>query len=74
MPRLGRVVIPNYPHHVVQRGYKKQVVFAESADFYYYLLNTLAVFKKETDVNLYAFCPMTDHIHAVVEPGIQSLV
>ena len=29
MPRLGRVVLPHYPHHVVQRGHNKQVVFAE---------------------------------------------
>lgn len=28
MPRLGRVVLPNYPHHVVQRGHNRQVVFA----------------------------------------------
>ena len=23
MPRMGRVVLPNYPHHVVQRGHRK---------------------------------------------------
>lgn len=28
MPRMDRLVLPNYPHHVVQRGYKRQVVFA----------------------------------------------
>ena len=28
MPRMGRVVLPNYPHHVVQRGHNRQVVFA----------------------------------------------
>jgi len=37
MPILGRVVFPNHPHHVVQRGHNKQVVFAEEADFRYYL-------------------------------------
>ncbi|HEJ2355958.1 transposase, partial [Pseudomonas aeruginosa] len=27
MPRQGRVVLPNYPLHVVQRGHNRQVVF-----------------------------------------------
>jgi hypothetical protein len=31
MPRMGRVVLPNYPHHVVQRGHNKQVVFAATS-------------------------------------------
>jgi len=25
MPRMGRIVLPNYPHHVVQRGQNRQV-------------------------------------------------
>ena len=33
MPRMGRIVLPNYPHHIVQRGYNRQVVFAEAGDF-----------------------------------------
>ena len=37
MPRMGRVVLPNYPHHVVQRGHNRQVVFAEAEDFQRYL-------------------------------------
>ena len=37
MPRVGRVVLPNYPHHVVQRGHNRQVVFAANRDYEYYL-------------------------------------
>lgn len=37
MPRMGRIVLPIYPHHVVQRGHNRQVVFATDADFQYYL-------------------------------------
>jgi putative transposase len=36
-PRMARVVAPNYPHHVVQRGHNREVVFAEPADCEYYL-------------------------------------
>jgi putative transposase len=61
-------VIPNYPHHVVQSGHNKQIVFAEEADFNYYL-ETLTEFKQEYDMKVYAFCLMTNHVHLVLEPG-----
>jgi hypothetical protein len=52
MPRLGRIVLPNYPHHVVQRGHNKQAVFAEEADYLYYL-NTLEEFKDLYDIPIF---------------------
>lgn len=27
MPRKARIVVPNTPHHIVQRGHNKQVIF-----------------------------------------------
>ena len=27
MPRIARIVIPHYPHHVTQRGNRRQRVF-----------------------------------------------
>jgi putative transposase len=32
MPRIARVVVRNYLHHVVQRGHNRQAVFAEGGD------------------------------------------
>jgi len=26
---MARVVLPHYPHHIVQRGHNRQVIFAE---------------------------------------------
>ncbi|WP_305909968.1 transposase [Methylomarinum sp. Ch1-1] len=68
MPRLGRIVLANYPHHVVQRGHNRQVVFAEEADFLYYL-DTLKEFKDFYDVKVYGFCLMTNHVHLILQPG-----
>lgn len=68
MPRMGLVVVPNYPHHVVQRGHNRQVIFAESADVEYYL-ETRAEFKAEYAVQVYGFCLMTNHVHLVLQPG-----
>ena len=68
MPRLGRVVLPNYPHHVVQRGHNRQVVYAEEADYRYYL-GTLEEVKDIYDVKVYGFCLMTNHVHLILQPG-----
>jgi putative transposase len=39
MPRNARVVISNYPHHIIQRGHNRQVVFASDEGYLYYLDN-----------------------------------
>jgi putative transposase len=53
MPRMGRVVLPNYPHHIVQRGHNRQVVFAGQEDFEYYL-EILGECKESYQVKIYA--------------------
>ena len=50
MPRMGRAVLPDYPHHIIQRGHNRQVVFVEAGDFDRYL-ETLADFKDIFGVN-----------------------
>jgi len=67
MPRIGRIILPNYPHHVVQRGHNRQVVFAEEADYRYYL-DTLEAFKQVYDVKVFGFCLMTNHVHLILQP------
>ena len=66
MPRTGRVLLPNNPHHVVQRGHNRQVVFAEVSDYQYYL-KTLRLWKREYGIKVYAYCLMTHHVHMVLE-------
>ncbi|WP_341582503.1 hypothetical protein [Marinobacter metalliresistant] len=39
MPRQARVIVPGFPHHIVQRGHNRQPVFVEHRDFEYYLAN-----------------------------------
>ena len=68
MPRVGRVVLQNYPHHVVQRGHNKQVVFSEEDDYRYFLC-TLEEYKDLYDVKVFGFCLMTNHVHLILQPG-----
>jgi hypothetical protein len=37
MPRRARVIALGLPHHIVQRGHNRQVVFVDDRDFDYYL-------------------------------------
>ena len=68
MPRTSRIVIPGYPHHVIQRGHNRLSVFAGEDDYLYYLDN-LAEWKQRLDCKVYAFCLMTNHVHLVIAPG-----
>ncbi len=67
MPRQGRVVLPNYPLHVVQRGHNRQVVFAEDEDYQRYL-SDLRDLKDAFGIKVYAFCLMTNHVHLLLAP------
>jgi putative transposase len=60
--------VPLYPHHVVQRGHNRQVVFAEPGDYRRYL-GALRALKSRFGIAVHAFCLMTNHVHLLVTPG-----
>jgi putative transposase len=68
MTRTARIVIANYPHHILQRGHNRQTVFASDADYRHYL-GSLSDWKERLGCRIYAFCLMTDHVHLIVDPG-----
>ncbi len=37
MPRMARLVVPEHPHHVTQRGARRLPVFFEDGDYRRYL-------------------------------------
>ena len=67
MPRMGRLVVEGYPHHVVQRGHNRQVVFASEEDHERYL-SDIRELKEAFGIKLYAYCLMTNHVHLLVDP------
>jgi len=68
MPRQARIILPNTPHHIMQRGHNRQVVFSSDDDFEYYREN-LINFKKEFGCAIYSYCLMTNHVHLIINPG-----
>ena len=72
MPRVARIVIPDYPHHVTQRGNNRQVVFFVDDDrvTYFGLLHEEA---QKYGLAVEGYCLMTNPIHLILSK-IQGLV
>ena len=67
MARFARVVIPQMPHHVLQRGVRSMAIFTTDADREDYL-RLLAEATARYTVQIWAWCLMTNHVHLVLVP------
>lgn len=67
MARLPRLTLPDYPHHVIQRGNNRQVIFASPAD-YQYLLDLLVENANKFEVRVHAYVLMRNHFHLLATP------
>ncbi|WP_434697956.1 transposase [Pseudomonas sp. Z1-14] len=65
---MGRIVLPNYPHHIVQRG---QTVrwFLRLPRIINATWRICASIKDAFGVRVYAYCLMTNHVHLLLAPG-----
>jgi putative transposase len=67
MARTSRIVVPSVPHHVVQRGNDRQLVFRDEEDyqrFYGWLREASRQFK----VAIHAYVFMGNHFHLLATP------
>ena len=67
MPRIARLVIPDYPHHITQRGNYRQDVFRDDADRRQYL-EFIADYSQKYNLEILGFCIMNNHVHFLVIP------
>ena len=67
MARIARVVVPDFPHHVVQRGVRRMDVFFSAEDRQQYL-NLLSQSALSHGLEFLAWCLMSNHAHFVVIP------
>jgi len=65
MPRRPRVVLPNIPLHLIQRGNNRQVCFVADEDYRFYL-DWLNEFAGKTGCRVHAYVLMTNHVHLLV--------
>ncbi len=67
MARLPRIVVPQYPHHVVQRGNRRLDVFFSDEDRLTYL-DSIEAACKRYGVSIWAYCLMSNHVHFIAVP------
>jgi putative transposase len=67
MPRFARIVIPDIPHHITQRGNNKQEVFFVDDDRIAYL-RFLKEQAEKFGMIINGFCLMTNHLHIIATP------
>ena len=77
MPRLPRAAFPNIPHHITQRGNRREDVFFSDEDRLFYL-ELLQQYCKKYRVAVLAYCLMDNHVHLVLTPetadGLQKVL
>jgi putative transposase len=71
MGRVARVVVLGFPHHVTQRGNRRQRTFFSDADYELYL-DLLRKYLTEHEVELWAYCLMPNHVHLIAVPKQQN--
>ena len=67
MARFARLVVPEYPHHITQRGVRSMDVFADHHDRLTYL-QIMAEESAASGVRFLAWCLMTNHVHLIAIP------
>ena len=67
MARLARVVVPGMPHHVTQRGNRRQPTFFREDDYAAYL-ELMGQWCRERGVEIWAYCLMPNHVHLIAVP------
>ncbi len=67
MARIGRFVVPELPHHVTQRGNRREPVFLD-ADYELYrdLLHEAC---GREGVAVWSYCLMPNHVHLILTPA-----
>jgi len=71
MPRLARIVTPGLPHHVTQRGNRRQPTFFNDGDYLLYG-SFLAQHARAAGVAVWTWCLMPNHVHLILVPDTAS--
>lgn len=67
MARIPRIVVADVPHHITQRGNRKQRTFFLDEDYRLYL-SLMAEWCQKHSVEVWAYCLMPNHVHLVAVP------
>ena len=71
MARLARVVVPGYPHHITQRGNRRQQTFFCDEDYQEYIA-LMSEWCSRLGVSIWFYCLMPNHVHLIAVPESQD--
>lgn len=71
MARIARIVLPGTPHHVTQRGNRREPVFFEDGDYVLYK-RLLAEAAERAGTSVLAYCLMPNHVHLILVPSTED--
>ena len=71
MARLARLVIPGLPHHITQRGNRRQQTFFNDGDYSAYL-ELMSDWCREEGVEIWGYCLMPNHVHLIAVPKTED--
>ncbi len=71
MARIARIVIPRIPHHITQRGNRRQDVFFQKSDYESYI-SLLMEWCDRYGVEIWAYCLMPNHVHLIAVPQTEA--
>jgi putative transposase len=71
MGRIARVVAAGFPHHVTQRGNRRQPVFFCEDDYRAYL-GLMKEWCVRHGVRVWAYCLMPNHVHLILVPPSEA--
>ena len=67
MARIARIVVPKMPHHITQRGNRRQKAFFNEGDYREYIALMSASCNLH-GVEIWAYCLMCNHVHLIAVP------
>jgi putative transposase len=62
------VVVPGVPHHVTQRGNRRQRTFFNDGDYIAYLA-LMSEWCAKREVEIWSYCLMPNHVHLIAVPA-----
>jgi len=71
MARIARVVCPGVPHHVTQRGNRRQQTFFCDDDYLAYI-ELMGKWCRKHGVAIWAWCLMPNHVHLIAVPRTET--
>jgi len=69
--RIARAVAPGFPHHITQRGNRRQQTFFSDDDYQAYV-DLMHESCEHYQVEIWGYCLMPNHVHLVAVPSTEE--